>query len=633
MLPANENPVQRALLALTDIARDTRNVGNAWLYALTWLAAYRLTPLDSLAGMSGINELLAKESWDRDWYNDIPPEAKALIWGQHADSPSDSSARTQALGVITKLIEHHDSQFWDVIDMPWQLSGSERGDAFGGLVIAPELCELAFDVLAAQPGNTIWIPFDPTGQLVMRAVRRNLRVIATGPGRRSDLHLRLLLAIDGPNWLIPPDVQFEVTRKENKRELRADFLIATPPFGMKLQTGAGWRQWEGDAFDHAEPDSLYRHLGSMTLVELDRSDAWAVAAFWPRISKRAVFLVSPAVLFAQGKELRLREQLLLRKGALATVTLLPNWQLSISTISSALLLLDRDHVQRSVRFTDATDMTIDSKSTMKFSRILDLPRVRSLMTGELEDAKASCSVGFDDVAMQDFNLVPARYLRQSLTGPRRPLRDLVEVIRAPVAYKDTTALTIQEAGFPELDGWREVTGPFAKTTSINSRKLEQSMLRSGDVLLSIKGTLGKSALVGRVPTVEPSFRQIVLKQHGVPIFSDITQSPVVPSQSCIALRVVDHDISPMHLFLYLRSDDFKHQIDSLRVGASVAHVTPATLMQEIMVPIPERSELDSYRQKYQELCDLEASIEAAQQRTSEIRKGLWPTNASHSSSQ
>ena len=152
-------------------------------------------------------------------------------------------------------------------------------------------------------------------------------------------------------------------------------------------------------------------------------------------------------------------------------------------------------------------------------------------------------------------------------------------------------------------------------------------------MLSIKGTLGKSALIGRVPTVEPSFKQVVLKQHGVPIFPDITQSPVVPSQSCIALRVIDHVISPMHLFLYLRSDDFKNQIDSLRVGASVAHVTPTTLLQEIRVPVPDKLELDTYRQKYEELCDLETSIESAQQRTSEIRKGLWPTHASDSSSQ
>jgi type I restriction-modification system DNA methylase subunit len=630
MISNGENRAALALQELMDVARLNHNQEEMWLYALTWLAACRLTPADNSGGASGINDLLSRESWDRDFYSAIPAEAKALIWGFQSDSPSESTARTHALGVITKLIEQSDGQAWDVIDAPWQLAGFSRADFLGGLVLAPELCELLFAGINALAGDKVWIPFDQTGQLVMRAVRKGLKVVAAGPGRRPQLHLNLLLAIEKADQRNGMLVDFEVAREGNSRALNADFLVATPPFGMKIQTGAGWRQWEGINLDQVGSNNLYQRHGPITQVQLDRSDSWAVAAFWPRISKRAVFLVSPSVLFAKGQEQRLRENLLMNEGALSAVTILPTRQMSVSNMASALLLLDRGNSKRKVRLTDATDLTIESKSTMKFSRTLDFPTVASLMTGDREDPKTSFTADFQDVAMQDFNLVPARYLRQSLAGPRRPLGDLVEVIRAPVASKDSTALTIQEAGFPELDRWREVSGLFSKTTSINARKLEESILRSGDVLLSIKGTLGKSALVGRVPTVEPSFRQAFIKQHGEPLFTDLTQSPVVPSQSCIALRVVDHHISPMHLFLYLRSDDFKHQIDSLRVGASVAHVTPATLMQEIRVPIPDKSELDSYRQKYEELCDLEASIEAAQQRTSEIRKGLWPTHASDS---
>jgi type I restriction-modification system DNA methylase subunit len=631
MLPVNENPVQRTLLALIDIARESRNLEDAWLYALTWITAYRLTNFDRAVGVSGINRLLSRESWDEERYDEIPPEAKALVWGHNAEAPRESSARTQALGVVSKLIEHSDSQLWDVIDTPWQLTGSGRGDIFGGIVMAPELCDLTFDVIGAEPGSTIWIPFDPTGQLVLRAVRRGLRVIAAGPGHQSDLHLKLLLAIEGANGHVPPNVQFEVPRLEMKRTLRADFLIATPPFGMKVQTGAGWRQWEGDAFDDSGHESLYRHLGSMTLVELDRSDAWAVAAFWPRISRRAVFLVSPNVLFAKGKELRLREQLVLKEATLSAVTLLPTRQLSNSHISSALLLLDRGHVQHWVRFTDATDMTIDSKSSMKFSKVLDLPRVRSLVIGEIEDNQTSCTVGFDEVAAKDFNLMPARYLSPALSdlgGPRRRLEELVTVIRAPVTSKDPTALIVQEAGFPELDRWREIHGPFSKTASIDAKKLEGAMLRPGDVLLSIKGTLGKSALVGAVPTVEPSFRHAAKKRYWEPIFPDASQAPVVPSQSCIALRSREEHIGSVLLFLYLRSDDFKKQIEALRVGASVAHVTPTTLLQEIWVPIPRLAEQARYVHRYRELCELEASIDDAMQRIAEIRSTLWPSEES-----
>ena len=627
MISNNENRAVLALQELMNVARLSRNQGDAWLYALTWLAACRLTPLDVNGGASGINGLLLRKTWDHHIYSAIPDEAKELVWGLQADSPSELTARTQALSIVTGLIEQGDSQDWNVIDAPWQLAGSMRTDFFGELVLAPELCELLFAGINAQSGDGVWIPFDLSGQLVVRAVRRGLKVIAAGPLGRSQLHLKLLLAIEKVGMSNEASVVFDVPRSGASRDLHCDFLIATPPINMRIQPGTGWRQWEGINLEQVSGGGLYSRQGPFAQVQLDRSDSWAVAAFWPRISKRAVFLVSPNVLFAKGQEQRLRENLLLNEGALSAVTMLPTRQMSVTSMASALLILDRKNFKREVRFTDAAELTIESKSTMRFSRILDLPEVVSLMMGEKEDLKISITVEVEEIAKQDFNLVPARYLRQSLTGPRRSLGELVQVIRAPVASKDPAALSVQEAGFPELDGWREVSGPFSKTTSINGRKLEDSMLMQGDILLSIKGTLGKSALIGRVPAVDPSARHAVMKLHGDSISTDAVQSPVVPSQSCIALRVVNKDISPLYLLMYLRSNDFKGQLESLRVGAVVAHVTPATLMQEIKVPIPKASELGGYQKKYDELCGLEASIEIADRRMSDIRSELWPTHA------
>ena len=627
MITNYENPAVLAMQDLINVARPSRNLEDAWLYALTWLAACRLTPLDNVGGASGINGLLLRKTWDHAMYSAIPEEAKELVWGLHSDSPSELTARTQALSIVTELIGRGNSQDWDVIDAPWQLSGSLRTDFLGGLVLAPELCDLLFASINAKSGDNVWIPFDLSGQLVVRAVRKGLKVIAAGPLSRSQLHLKLLLAIEKVSGSNEASVVFDVPRDGASRDLDCDFLIATPPINMRIQPGTGWRQWEGINLEQVNESSLYQRQGSFAQVQLDRSDSWAVAAFWPRILRRAVFLVSPNVLFAKGQEQRLRENLLLNEGALSAVTMLPTRQMSVTSMASALLILDRKNTKREVRFTDAADITFESKSTMRFSRILDLPEVVSLILGEKEDHKASITVGVEEIAKQDFNLVPARYLRQSLAGPRRSLGELVQIVRAPVVSKDPAALSVQEAGFPELDGWREVSGPFSKTTSINGRKLEDSMLMQGDILLSIKGTLGKTALIGRVPTIDTSLRHVAIKQHGDSISTDAAKSPVVPSQSCIALRVVNKEISPIHLLMYLRSDDFKSQLESLRVGAVVAHVTPATLQQEIKVPIPKASELDEYQKKYDELCGLETSIEIADRRMSDIRSDLWPTHA------
>jgi hypothetical protein len=622
-------PAYRALWELMDVARGSHRANNAWLFALTWLAASRLAMSGQLPGATSISDLISPSAWDIRQDGVLPPEAKDLVWGRGGESPHESAMRTHALGIVTRLIEEFGHHQWDVIDAPWQHSDAWRADVNRDIALAPELCELAFEALRARRESLVWIPFDPSGQLVIRAVRRGMRVIAAGPGRRTETHLRLLLAIEGNTRLGESAVLFDVPRAAVKRELMADFLLATPPIGMKLQTGAGWRQWEAEEPDGAGSGSLYQRHGPISQVQIDRSDAWAIAAFWPRVRERAVFLASPSVLFAKGQEQRLREHLLMDKRCLAAVALLPTRQLSVTSLASAMLLLDRAGDHRSIRLVDATEMTVDTKSSMRYSRTLDYERVSPLISRTAEDENVACDVSIEAVIRRDFNLMPARYLRAALAdtvGPRRPLGDLVTVIRAPVVYKDPAGTVVQEAGFPELDRWREVTGPCAKTTSIQFRKLEPSMLRHGDLLLSIKGTLGKSALMGDVPTVEPFAFGTSRKDGGV-VFPDISKAPVVPSQSCIALRVRDNAISPILLFLYLRSDDFKKQIESLRVGATIAHVTPATVLEEIQVPVLPVQHQQDYIRRWSELCELEASIEDAQQRTEEIRQALWGPDA------
>ncbi len=176
----------RALWALMDIARGSHRANNAWLYALTWLAASRIAASGQIQGTYGISNLISESAWEALPEALIPAEAKELVWGAGRDTPHDSSMRTQALGVVARLIEEHGPQEWDVIDAPWLQSDALRTDISSDAALAPELCDLAFDCLQAAPGSSIWIPFDLSGQLVIRAIRKRLNVIAAGPGRRTE---------------------------------------------------------------------------------------------------------------------------------------------------------------------------------------------------------------------------------------------------------------------------------------------------------------------------------------------------------------------------------------------------------------------------------------------------------------
>jgi tryptophan synthase beta subunit len=83
-------------------------------------------------------------------------------------------------------------------------------------------------------------------------------------------------------------------------------------------------------------------------------------------------------------------------------------------------------------------------------------------------------------------------------------------------------------------------------------------------------------------------------------------------------------MSPQLLLLYLRSEDFLRQVDGLRKGATVAHVTPSVLLKEVQVPIVALADQAALNQTYEELCRLEGVIAAAETQTKALRESLWP---------
>jgi restriction endonuclease S subunit len=109
--------------------------------------------------------------------------------------------------------------------------------------------------------------------------------------------------------------------------------------------------------------------------------------------------------------------------------------------------------------------------------------------------------------------------------------------------------------------------------------------------------------------------------------NDIQDIPVIVAGSCITLRPKSELISPKYLLLYFRSEEFRAQLESIRVGAAIGHVTPRSLLSDIKVPVPSRAELKTYEEKYEELCEIEAEVIRAKRREEELRKSLWPLSA------
>lgn len=604
-------PEYSALRLLVDIVQSGAPLRGAdvVLYTLSWLAVSRLLVRGELQGFNGISDLLLENCWISAKKAGLPEEAFAIVWTDAKDVRSQESFRGRVLGGVADLVDQFGSAEWNLADSIGELFGSfQLGGYAGGEGYDTGLCDLLVDLLNATPGDSVWIPFDVTGQLVIRALRRDLRVIAGGPGRDmwSSVVVRLIALIDGRASQLSLEIR-GINGPETSRLEAVDYLLACPPIGLKIIPGAGWQQWEGSEPGLPGSDSIYKRIAGQSIVQLERSESWAIAAFWPYVTERAVFLTAPNVLFSKGQEQRLREFLVLGAQQPAAVVSLPARLINRTGIVSAITILDRRHQNASVRMVDATDCTTESKSTMRFSRLLDAKRVAELVNGMLTDDGIAKNATFEEIASQECNLMPARYLRvfTGTDGERVALGDLIEiVVRAPVVSKDVTAITAQEIGISDLERWSALSGPFAKTTTLQAKKLAECNLAQGDILVSIKGTVGKVGLFGTVGNDESS------------------TPAVVCSQSCIALRMKRNSIGILPLYLYLRSEDFRSQLDAFRVGVSVAHITPTTLLQDIKVPTNAILDEHTAQARFAELCQLENDVERAYRRMDEIRSGL-----------
>ena len=154
-----------------------------------------------------------------------------------------------------------------------------------------------------------------------------------------------------------------------------------------------------------------------------------------------------------------------------------------------------------------------------------------------------------------------------------------------------------------------------KMIFIRQRDRQESFLEQGDVILSVKGTLGLAGLISGYfgPKENQSLADEWVKS--------------VVSTSCVGLRLLSgaaaKGITPEYLIMYLRSQEGQEQVKSLKVGAAMPHISIQSLMRTVRIPKPNQIELVEVTKEFEKLCSLEEEIESIQGVMYEITDARW----------
>ncbi len=466
----------------------------------------------------------------------------------------------------------------------------------------PSLPSLLATLADAQPGDLVYLPWDETGQLGAVFAAVGADVVAEVPS--PPVIATLISMLHRKQWRIEQVNPITDRGTRERPEPPYDIAAAIPPLGQRIDM-----QW----LDRAVPGRFPERTSSGTVL--------AVRQLLAVTRARIVIAVPNSLLFSSGAENSLREDLL-RRGLLRAVVALPGGLLSGTSLALTVMVIDQSGGIDAVRFVNADTQRFKKVVSRTRSTLTDPRDLASLCLSTIEDPDV-VSVSVQDLLKNGAQLQVNRYvLPQSIaraqavlaSAKTAKLEELVEFLRAPpIAGEADTAsdpevgddmsTVVYEIGSSDLPKFGYVTTP-GRRVLVGTGRVEDQALRHGDIVLVVKGSVGKVGIVSA---------HVDADQAGL----------WIASQSAIVLRVRDRSrIDPRALFMQLRSPLGQQLLKGIVSGATIPLIQLKEL-RKLLVIAPELPMQQRAATALEEEADLERHIAELREKQAFQTASLW----------
>ncbi len=344
------------------------------------------------------------------------------------------------------------------------------------------------------------------------------------------------------------------------------------------------------------------------------SEARRIYAAHQRCSGTTYALVSPGIGFRTSRDVEYFREELVRKNWLDAVVALPAGAISSTRVEGLLFVLKKDRLPGAkIQMVEAQELLGASKGKggrMDWDPVSTTELAHLLQ--ERSEKQGSRLIPKEEIEANGFNLQPSRYLhsQEDLTLQRYiasrdslQLGDLAE-IRRPVAAlgrQEEDGIEVREVTPGDIDesGRLRKGSKVIRLPESALAKGRQHLLEPGDVLLSIKGGLGRVAVV-----------------------QDLEQ-PTVPGQAFCVIRLRPNaPLTPVALVQYLRSALGQSLLGKAGQGTSVAFM-PMGEVKSLPIVIPQASELRRAEALEEESVYLNHQVEELSRRLAELSRHGW----------
>ena len=244
-----------------------------------------------------------------------------------------------------------------------------------------------------------------------------------------------------------------------------------------------------------------------------------------------------------------------------------------------------------------------------------------------ENGELSRLVSIDELARNDFNILPARYVLSDEAAQLADLLsrmdtvslgDLVEIYRpqpGPKAGRQEPASPTNSPGTPmelvvsDLSDLGTASSPskHLQVSQAELHRLRKAELQAGDIVLVTKGSVGRVGLIQQIPDGETwvanqSFAILRLRRAG-PIRSSTV------------------------LFRYLNSRMGQELLQNLKVGAALPTLQMADL-KRLPVIVPDEAAQEQVIEQMDRLFEVQAKIDDLRRKQTAMQARIWPETLS-----
>lgn len=307
------------------------------------------------------------------------------------------------------------------------------------------------------------------------------------------------------------------------------------------------------------------------------------------------------------------KQDMLDKGWLKAVISLPSNLLNSTGIPFSIIILDKSHHGKPTLLIDANNKHFISEGKIRTIKLLS-------NVGQILDIYQNCQesdysvlVTSDEIKQNNMSLMPSRYV---ITQEGRKitkklaefkmvyLADIAEFIRPQMLKSEQEGKRFNEVVLSNLNEIGQIRGEFKQIfIKQHLNKVSKQELRTGDILLSSRGTVGRVGLV-----------------------NDIDGKNMIANQIFTVIRIKSNvSITPEFIYQYLVSDLGQWQLSNLVTGSSQPVLSPKDL-NALKIPKLSLSEIKKAKNIHEQIIRKYKQLEIIRKEIKELENNAWFTD-------